>query len=78
MRRESRGRGADVEDDEGPWPWGCEAVAALVCVVCVLGTVWELFAEAPGTPFVWGWLEAMVGGCARLVRPCALGSSGSR
>lgn len=48
MRRVSRGRGA--EDEE--WPWACEVAAVVASVVCVLGMVWELFAEAAETPLV--------------------------
>jgi hypothetical protein len=37
----------------------------VACVACVFGTVCDPFTEAVETPFVWGWLEAMMGGFAR-------------
>lgn len=60
MRRESRGRGADVDCAEGGGAF-CEAVTAgwldEVAVVCVFGTVCEVPADEAGTPLVCGWLD---------------------
>lgn len=56
MRRASRGRAAVEVDGTGVWVGGgWEAV-----VVCVLGMVWEVFADEAGTPFVCGWLVAIL------------------
>lgn len=70
MSRASRGLGS--EEDVG-WGAGCAAAAVgwLDAVVWVFGTVWEVLVETAGTPFVCGWLEAMM----RPDRRCCLGEA---
>jgi len=51
---------------------GCEAAAVVAWAAVCWQTVCDLFAEAVGTPLVWGWLEAMVEVVLDALRPALL------